>query len=125
MRGVPEALRRSPAKLIYVLNLMTKRGETAGYTASQHVKQIIHYGGRVPDAVVVQRGAPLPAEMARRYQAEAAAPVEVDAANLETLGVALIRPANVMSRASKARHDPGRTATALRELFAVLAPAPV
>jgi uncharacterized cofD-like protein len=124
VRGVPEALRRSPAKLIYVLNLMTKRGETGGYTASQHLKEIIAYGGRIPDAVLVHRGGPLPEEMARRYQAEAAAPVEVDAANLEALGVPLIRPAEIMSRASKARHDPGRTATALRELFAVLAPAP-
>ena len=57
----PCAARR--AKLIYVLNLMTKRGETLGYPASRHVEEMIRYGGRVPDAVLVHRG-DVPAEMA-------------------------------------------------------------
>jgi len=38
--------------------------------------------------------------------------------------VRVIRPAPIMSRSSKARHDPERTALALRELFAELDPDP-
>jgi uncharacterized cofD-like protein len=116
VRGVPEALRRSRAKLLYVVNLMTKRGETDGFTAFQHVQEIVRYGGRVPEAVLVHRG-PMPEDMARRYLAEEARPVEVDESNLRALGVQIVKGAAIMSRASKARHDPERTALALRELF--------
>jgi uncharacterized cofD-like protein len=117
--GVPGALAASPAKLIYVLNLMTKRGETLGYPASRHIEELIKYGGRVPDAVLVHKG-PLPVDMAERYLAEAARPVEVDEPALRALGVPMIQAAPVMSASSKARHDPDRTARALVELFDLL-----
>lgn len=119
VQGVPEALHRSRAKLIYVLNLMTKRGETLGYPASRHVEEIIRYAGRVPDAVLVHRGE-LPEAMAQRYLAEEARPVELDDREVQALGVPLVWPAPVMSSASKARHDPDRTGTALIALFAAL-----
>jgi uncharacterized cofD-like protein len=119
VRGVPEALYRSRAKLVCVLNLMTKRGETLGYPASRHIEEIIHYGGRVPEAVLVHRG-DVPEEMAQRYLAEEARPVEIDEPELRALGVPLIWSAAVISTASKARHDPQRTGTALLALFAAL-----
>jgi uncharacterized cofD-like protein len=124
VRGVPEALRRSRAKLIYVLNLMTKRGETGGYPASRHVAELIRYGGRVPDALLVHEGG-VPEDMARRYQAQDAHAVQIDEAAVRELGVRWLCPAPVMSRSSKARHDPERTALALRDMFATLDPDPV
>lgn len=120
VRDVPAAIRSAPGKLIYVMNLMTKRGETDGYTASQHVAQIVTYGGRVPDAVLGHRG-PLSDDLARRYQAESAQPVVLDKDRLSDLGVGHLRIADVMSSASKARHDPARTAAALDSLFTDLA----
>ena len=117
--GVPEALRASPAKMVYVTNLMTKRGETLGYTASRHVEELIKYSGRIPDAVLVHTGG-LPTEMAERYLVEEARPVEVDEIRMRSLGVPLVRADRVMSASSKARHDPDRTAEALMDLFAML-----
>jgi uncharacterized cofD-like protein len=117
--GVPEAVQRSAAKLVYVVNLMTKRGETLGYPASRHVEEVIRYCGRIPDAVLVHTG-PLPSEMAQRYLAEEARPVDVDEAKMRALGVPLVRAERIMSPSSKARHDPDRTAEALIELFSML-----
>jgi uncharacterized cofD-like protein len=117
--GVPGALATSSARLIYVLNLMTKRGETLGYPASRHIEELIKYGGRVPDAVLVHRG-PMPVDMAERYLVEEARPVEIDEPAIRALGVPLIRMAPVMSASSKARHDPERTARALLDLFEFL-----
>ncbi len=114
--GVAEAIQRSRARLVYVLNLMTKRGETEGYPASRHVEEIINYAGRKPDIVLANAGE-LPSEMAERYLAEAARPVELDEARLRSLGVGAVLARRVMSDASKARHDPERTAAALVELF--------
>jgi uncharacterized cofD-like protein len=114
--GVAEAVRNSTAKLYYIQNLMTKRGETLGYAASRHVAEIIRYAGRCPDVVLVHAGS-VPPEMAKRYRAEASAPVEIDEGPILALGVGEIRSRRLMSDASLARHDPERTAAALVELL--------
>lgn len=43
--GVPEAIARSRGKLLFVVNLMTKRGETDDYTASTFVESLGNYLG--------------------------------------------------------------------------------
>ena len=116
VKGIPEALRRARAQIIYVLNLMTKYGETDEYAASQHVSQIVRYGGRVPDAVLVHEG-PVPEELALKYEEEKARQVRVDVEQLYRMGVKLVKRGSVMSATSLVRHDPGRTAEALLELF--------
>lgn len=121
VKGIPEALQQARAPIIYVLNLMTKYGETDDYTASQHVAQLVRYGGRVPDAVLVHQGV-VPAEMALKYEEEKARQVRIDSDNLHHLGVKLVRYGDVMSATSLVRHDPARTAKALLELFEELSP---
>ena len=116
VKGIPEALRQARAPMIYVLNLMTKYGETDNYTASQHVAQIARYAGRVPDAVLVHQGT-VPDELALKYEEEKARQVRIDTDDLYRLGVKLVRPGDVMSATSLVRHDPARTAKALLALF--------
>jgi uncharacterized cofD-like protein len=117
--GIPEALRACEGKLIYILNLMTRHGETHDYPASRHVAELARYGGRVPDAVLAHRGA-IPDALAARYEAEDARPVEVDTQALSALGVRHVARAPVMSGSSLVRHDPERTGAALDALFAEL-----
>ncbi len=121
VKGIPEALRQARAPIIYVLNLMTKYGETDDYTASQHVAQIVRYVDRVPDAVLVHQGT-IPKELALKYEEEKARQVGIDADGLYRLGVKLVKPGDVMSATSLVRHDPARTAEALLELFEELGP---
>jgi uncharacterized cofD-like protein len=45
IKGIREALSKTRAKKIYFCNLMTKPGETARYTAFDHVREIIKYLG--------------------------------------------------------------------------------
>jgi uncharacterized cofD-like protein len=120
VEGIPEALRESKARLIYVQNLMTRRGETHGYAASRHVAEIARYAGRVPDAVLVHQGE-IPPELAARYAAEQAYPVPLDLPGLRAAGVACVHEADLLSDTPLVRHDPARTAAALAELFALLA----
>lgn len=52
--GVKEAVVRTRAKKIYLCNLMTKPGETTGYVAADHVREIVRYLGEdVLDYVVI------------------------------------------------------------------------
>jgi len=84
--GIPEAIQESNAPLIYVLNLMTKHGETDGYSASRHLAEIVRYAGRVPDGVLIHDGS-VPEHLIARYDSERARPVELDLDKMRELGV--------------------------------------
>ena len=75
--GVKEALCRSRAPIVHVLNLMTQPGQTDGYTARQHLAALQPYLGRPVDAVLVNT-APLPAELLRMYEPQGGQPVVND-----------------------------------------------
>lgn len=117
--GVSEAIQKSEAPFIYVLNLMTKHGETDGYTASRHVEEIKRYAARIPDAVLIHDGS-VPEDLLSRYNSEHAQPVEVDLDAVRALGVSVIWRRDIMAADSIVRHDPARTAAALVELTDVL-----
>lgn len=54
VKGMPLALKKSKAKKIYVLNLMTKVGQTTTFKASDHIKALEKYLGKgVLDYVLV------------------------------------------------------------------------
>lgn len=53
VRIIPEAIIKSKAKKVYIVNLMTKFGQTYGFTASDHLQAIQKYLGDTVDAVVV------------------------------------------------------------------------
>lgn len=57
--GVSEAIRISKAKKVYVVNLMTKYGQTYNFAASDHVRVVQKYIGAPLDWVVVNN-APIP-----------------------------------------------------------------
>ena len=120
--GIPEALRETTAPLVYVMNLMTRHGETDGYTASRHVEQIARYSGRVPDAVLVHKG-PIPfGGLVSKYEAEKSYPVRIDTDNLYKMGVKVVKARNIVPEAAfvRVRHDPIRTAKALGGLLGKL-----
>lgn len=56
VKGIPEAIRRSKAKKAYVLNLMTKYGQTYNFTATDHVRAIQNFLGNCLDFVLVNTG---------------------------------------------------------------------
>jgi uncharacterized cofD-like protein len=72
--GVPDAIRHSTAKVVYVCNLMTKAGQTTGMGVAEHVSEITKYIKRTPDYVIVNTTA-LPADLLERYAADYEYPV--------------------------------------------------
>lgn len=50
-----EVIKKSRAKIIYNLNLMTKCGQTANYKASDHLNDLTNYFGRALDTVVINK----------------------------------------------------------------------
>jgi uncharacterized cofD-like protein len=99
---------------VYVVNLMTKPGESDGYRASTFVERLLDYLTPASlDAAVVNTAA-LPPKVLQRYARQGALPVEVDAEALAKLGVEVIaRP--LASARYLARHDSNALAATLLE----------
>lgn len=56
--GVSQALSKTNAKIVYVMNLMTKFGQTYDFKASDHIRVLEKYFGKIIDYVVIN-SAPL------------------------------------------------------------------
>lgn len=76
--GIGEALMKTSAAVAYVCNLVTKEGQTAGFTVSDHAREIERFaGGKCLDYVIYNEQQPS-AAVAGRYKAEGAYLVEHD-----------------------------------------------
>lgn len=75
--GIREALAATKAKVVYVLNLMTKYGQTYQYSASDHMRALEKYIGRRIDTVLVNT-APIPKRALAVYAKSREEPVGDD-----------------------------------------------
>lgn len=70
INGIGEALEKTTAKKIYVANLVSKQGQTDGFTVSDHAAEIERFAGRpFLDYVLYNQQAPTE-EVAKRYEEE-------------------------------------------------------
>jgi uncharacterized cofD-like protein len=67
--GIPEALQETKAKLIFIPNLMSKIGQTRGFTQKTMTSKMEEYIGRKFDYVLVNNGN-IPSEALERYVAD-------------------------------------------------------
>ena len=87
--GMTEALAATGATRVYICNLMTKLGETDGFTASGFVREMHRYlGGARLDWALVNTGS-IPGPVREAYRREEAYPVaaDMDAIGGEVLGI--------------------------------------
>lgn len=123
VEGVAEAISHTPARVVYVANLMTKLGQTSGMGVAEHVAEIDRYTGRMPDAVLVNT-TPLPPDLVGRYAADHEFPVafncESDSCRVipaDLLATEIIqKPSGDVLKRSLIRHDPRKVARKLIDL---------
>jgi len=101
--GVREAIAESDAELIFIVNLMTKRGETDGYRASDFVRVLADYLGRAPDTVMIHTAGHR-AELLPAYAEQGAVPVEADLDAVRALAARVIG-GNFATEEHFIRHD--------------------
>ncbi len=75
--GVRDAIAETKAKLVFVMNLMTKKGQTHHLKASGHVNEMEKYLGRKLDFIIVNKS-PIPREILNWYRNYGEEPVEND-----------------------------------------------
>lgn len=70
VEGVSEAICKSKARKVFVLNLMNRKGQTTGYKASHYVKELVQFLGKdVFDHILVNVEKP-PEELIEFYSGE-------------------------------------------------------
>lgn len=80
--GIAKAIRTSRAKKLYVVNLMTRFGQTNEFSAMDHVNILEKYiGGKVLDYCLVNNSKNFPKGILGRYKEEKAHPVLDDLGN--------------------------------------------
>ena len=114
--GVAEAIRASDALKIYICNIMTQDGETEGYTVSDHVAALLAHGGPGLVDLCLANSAQVRPGLVERYREEDAAPIAVDRAAVESLGIELVERPLASETSDFARHSIARLATAVMEL---------
>lgn len=90
VKGIPEAICKSPAKKVYISNVMTQPGETDGFKVSNHLKVLMDYGvaGNI-DYVIANNGI-IPPDIKEKYARENAELVVLDYENISNLNVNVI-----------------------------------
>ena len=105
IQDITNAIVASKAIKVYVCNIMTQPGETDGFVASQHVKNLIkHSNSRIFDYCVVNTG-PIPASILKRYEKENATSVINDRKVIENLGYRVVGQDTVAIQDNIIRHD--------------------
>jgi uncharacterized cofD-like protein len=115
VKGMSEAIQESTAKKVLVAPLMTKWGETNGYTVSMVAKELCRYIGiEMFDAILCNTSKPDPAMLAA-YAEEKKVPMPFDIVELETYATEIIL-GDFASESDLARHDSDKVAKVLAEL---------
>ncbi|MBM2812721.1 MAG: hypothetical protein HW416_3480 [Chloroflexi bacterium] len=113
--GMPEAISAAAGPLVFVLNLMTKRGETDGYTASDHLRAFLFYlGDNSRLDYVVANSEALDPEILDIYRQDGQEPVELDEDACQALAPRAVFVRVPLGRYLKKehllRHDPEKLA---------------
>ena len=124
VEGIPQALQETKAKLIFISNLMSKKGQTRGLTLESMLSLVEGYIGRKFDYVLVNNGR-IPQKAYQRYIEQGE---HIFKDNLKENGREVIRAdlvANSVIKKDKGdtldrslvRHDPDKVANELYKIF--------
>ena len=70
VEGVSDAICQSKARKVFVLNLMNRKGQTAGYKTSHYLKELVEFLGKdVFDHILINHEMP-PKELIEEYKVE-------------------------------------------------------
>ncbi len=116
IKGVPQAIARSPAYKIYVCNVMTQRGETGGFSAADHVRTLIEHSDPKAVNACIINDAQVPESALKRYRGEESYPVAADTERIKTMGCKVVAT-DLLSVNDYVRHDSKKLTQALIKLI--------
>lgn len=114
--GIKEAVQNTPAKIIYVLNIMTKFGETHNYDGSDFVREVERYLERPLDGIICNNRKPND-KVLSKYLAEKAEFVEIDKIRNRKANCMIYEADLLDSSENTVRHDPKKLASLIQAIL--------
>lgn len=115
VKGIPQTIKKSRAKKIYVCNLMTKLGETNDFTYPDFVEAIERYlGGKFLDYVILNNKKPLASRIAK-YEKEGAVFVNYNKKDFQRKRFRVIK-GNFLREKGFIRHDSMKLTKAILQI---------
>lgn len=114
--GVAEALRHTHARLLYILNIMTKYGETHQFQGTDFIERLESVIGRQVDGVIYNNRAPR-ADRLTAYRQQQSEPVVVDPAHSWWDSRRLYAHDLLDEDKTIIRHGPAKLAQVLKTIF--------
>jgi len=115
VEGFPDAISKTKAKIIYVLNIMTKWGETNNFKASDFAKTLLLYVKKDKLNYIICNNSTINKDLIEKYKGEKAEPVFIDKKELEKYAENIIEE-DVSLQADIVRHDAKKIASVIMGL---------
>jgi uncharacterized cofD-like protein len=116
VKGFAEAMKESHAQIAYVVNVMTKWGETNGFTASHFVSELLQYLKKDSLDYVICNNATIPLSVQEKYKLEKAFPVVVDKDVLQKKASRIVME-DLLHASDIVRHDSKKLAHVLLSIL--------
>lgn len=114
--GIAEAIEKSSAKKVYLCNVMTQKGESDSFTASEHVSAIMsNVDRRIFDYVMVNVATPSESAI-EKYRGAGQFVVNADQDRIRAMGYKTVA-GDYMSETDLVRHDPVKLASGIIRLL--------
>jgi uncharacterized cofD-like protein len=120
VQGIAEAVCASRAKKIYICNIMTEPGETTGFQAGDHVREIVKYLGRDCLDYILLSNTPFSRQATETYAFQNQFPVGAgDPGRLSECTRARIIQADIASENVLVRHDSVKLASEIKKILEI------
>jgi uncharacterized cofD-like protein len=118
VKGISEAIKQSPARKVYVCNVMTQPGETVDYSVADHIQALlehsdtpVHGASKLVQTVLVNENVPTIATV------EGQTPVLYDAERVREFGIHTMKK-SLVSEKFVSHHDSNKLAEVIMYWFA-------
>lgn len=115
VKEIGQAVIHAKGKKVYICNLMTQKGETLRYRATDHVQAIYQHIGTPFLHTILVNEVHLPQVVQDSYKEECAEPVQFDVEKLEQMGLEVVRKDIATIQSGVVRHQSLRVAQWLAE----------
>jgi len=113
--GIRQALAKSRAQVILLLNLMTQPGETDGMMGADHLRAIERLAGTGLVDAVLANATPIPDALLAHYAETGSQCVTTDRGEVEAMGLQVVE-ADLLAEGDLIRHDSEKLARAVLDL---------
>jgi uncharacterized cofD-like protein len=105
VEGFSDAIKNSKAKIVYILNVMTKWGETNNFKASDFLKTLLSYAKIEKIDYIICNNSPINSKLEKKYKLEKSEQIEIDEEELKKYSNNIIKD-DVSLQTDIIRHDP-------------------